>query len=83
MSKNTYYVIEEQEKETGKTIAFVRKIPNCYNLKDIFQPSRGCVILSINACDTKKAAENIATFWNICARENGNYMFQDAPFQQA
>lgn len=82
MNKNTYFIIEEQETATGKTCAWVRKIPNIYNLKDIFQPCKGCEIISINACSTMKKAKEIADFWNCCAREKGRYMFQSAPLSQ-
>ena len=76
MNKNTYFVIEQQEIETGRTIAHAETVSNCYNLLDYFKPFHGCKIISINACDTKKESEKIAEFWNDCARKNNNYMFQ-------
>ena len=30
-----------------------------------------------NVCETKKRAAEIVTFWNDCARANGNYMFSE------
>lgn len=79
MTKNTFFVIVEQDKTTGKTCAYVRTIPNYCNLKDIFDPGIGCSILSINAYSTKKKAKEIANLLNFWAREKNNYMFQNTP----
>lgn len=68
MEKKTYFVIEEKSIKTGNTFARALKIPNCYNLVGYFQPHKDWEIVSINACDTYKKAQEIATFWNDNAK---------------
>ena len=76
MNKNTFFVIEEEEIETGRLISYAMKVHNCNNLLGYFTPRKGMKIISINACDTWKEAQEIAHFWNDCAEKNGNYLFQ-------
>lgn len=71
MNKNTYYVI--QIEKNGLCYAFCEKVPNCYNLKCIFE--RYPDMMSINACDSKKEAERIAEIWNDGFMKNGTYRF--------
>lgn len=73
MEKNTFFVIEQQNILTGKVYAYARKVPNCYNLRGLFVPSKGYEIVSINACDSWKKAQATADNWNECAKNNGNY----------
>ena len=77
MNKNTFFVIEEIEEATGKSFSYAQKVSNSNNLKGFFRPSfHGYNILSINACDTWKEAQDIANAWNECAKEKGKYIFQ-------
>ena len=75
MDKNTFFVVQEKNEATGKTLAYARKVHNCNNLVDFFQPQKGFKLLSINACDTWREAQDVADCWNECARANGNYAF--------
>jgi hypothetical protein len=70
-----YYVIEEKEIETGRTMAYANKVSCLYNLKDYFHPHKGCEILSINVVKTLKKAKEIAECWNESAKEKGNHIF--------
>ena len=70
-----YYVIENEDKKTGRTIATAEKISGCNNLKYAFVPFDGCEIISITATKTLKQAEQIAKFWNNCAKEKDNFIF--------
>lgn len=75
MENNTFFVIEIQDNETGKTAARAEKVNNKYNLVGLFTPARGFSLLSVNACDTWKEAQKIADFWNQCAKEKNNSMY--------
>ena len=75
MENNTFFVIEIQDNNTGKTAARAEKVNNKYNLLDLRLSARGFSLLSVNACDTWKEAQKIADFWNQCAREKNNCMF--------
>lgn len=75
MENNTFFVIEIQDNETGKTAARAEKVNNKYNLVGLFAPVRGFTLLSVNACDTWKEAQKIADFWNQCARQKNNCMY--------
>lgn len=74
MNHNTFYVIDQTNYE-GKSIAYARKIPNCYNLVGIFKPMTGFKIISVNACDTWREAQETARDWNDRHIENGRYAF--------
>ena len=73
--KNSFYVIEEKHTETGKTYAHAVTVNNAYNLLNYFKPCKGFYIISINAADTKKQAEEIADFWNEGAKAHNSYCF--------
>lgn len=75
MDKYTYFVIEEKDAATEKMFAYAERVHNCNNLYKHFKPCKGFEIISINACDTWKEAQRIASFWNECARKKGNYVF--------
>lgn len=75
MEKKTFFVVEQREKSTGKYYAYAEKVSNCNNLMYYFKPFHGYEIVSINACDTWKQAQEIATFWNDGAKKNNNYAF--------
>jgi hypothetical protein len=74
--KNSFYVIEERHTKTGKTYAHAETINNAYNLVYKFKPRPNFEIVSINAADTKKQAEEIADFWNEGAKTRGKYYFK-------
>lgn len=73
MNKNTFFVIEQIEKATGKTLATARKIHNSNNLLFSFPPYRGYEIISINSCDSWKEAQKVADAWNESAKSRGLY----------
>ena len=68
--KNTYIAIEILEE--GKYIAEVLKIRPCDNLLNKLQIDG---LVHANICDTKKAALEVANFWNECNQKNGTYKF--------
>jgi len=74
VNHNTFYVIDQANDE-GKYIAYARKVPNCYNLVGIFKPMTGFKIISVNACDTWREAQETARYWNDRHIENGRYAF--------
>lgn len=76
MNKQTFFVVQQREIETGKLFAYAEKVSNNYNLYGYFKPFNGCEILSVNACDTYKHAKEIAEDWNNVAYDNGKYLFQ-------
>ncbi len=76
MNKYTYFVIQII-RDDGAQIAYVRRVANCNNLLSLFQASDGARILTINVCDGKKAAENIADAWNAASLEKGLYMLSN------
>ena len=73
----TYFVVQEKNKENDKLLAHVRKVANCYNLIDFFQPSSGFSVVSVNAMKTRKEAVKLADFWNTNALKNNNYYLSD------
>lgn len=75
MNKNTFYVIEIIENETGKTAARAETVPNKYNLLGYFNPARGFSVLSVNACSTLKKAQEIAAFWNEEAKAKNRFLY--------
>lgn len=74
MNKNTYFVIEEKHK-SGKVFSHAEKIANAYNLIFAIKPMKDCELISVNACDTWKEAQEVAAFWNEGARNRGQYLF--------
>lgn len=69
--KNFYYAVNTQE--NGKIYAFVVKADINDNLKYLFSGYKN--LTSINACPTKKRAEELCEFWNECYKANGTYLF--------
>jgi hypothetical protein len=69
--KNFYYAVNTED--NGKIYAFVIKASINENLKTLFSGYKN--LISINACETKKRAEELANFWNECYKANGTYMF--------
>ncbi len=47
------------------------------NIKAVLERIGG--LIHANICPTKKQAQNTVIFWNFCYRENGTYLFDDAP----
>ena len=70
MSKNSYLVLVVEE--CGGFCAIVEKWNNCNNLCGLASDSR---VKSINICDSKKDAEQIAENWNKSYKANGAYAF--------
>lgn len=68
--KKHYFVINQSEK--GKNIALVIKATETENLLNTFNIKN---IITANICETKKAAEELASFWNECYKANGTYLF--------
>lgn len=69
--KYFYYAVNTED--NGKIYAFVIKASINENLKTLFSGYKN--LISINACPTKKRAEELANFWNDCYKTNGTYMF--------
>lgn len=76
VNKYTYYVVQII-RDDGAEIAYVRRVHHSNNLLSLFQAGDGARILTINACDGKKAAENIADAWNAASLEKGLYMLSN------
>lgn len=72
MEKSTYYVFSCRT-EDGKLYAYADTIQNSENLVSIFARIPG--LLTANACDTRRKADEIALCWNRSYRDNGNYAF--------
>lgn len=68
--KNFYFVVII--KENGKYLNYVEKATDSDNLLSKFK-IKNCV--GVNIFPTKKKAEEIADFWNDCAKKNGNFMY--------
>lgn len=75
MEKNTFYVFEYKNLATGKCYAIPEKICNCNNLVSYFKAPKGYDLLSVNACDTWKEAQNIASYWNEGYQGRGIYEY--------
>ena len=74
MNKCTYFVIEEKHTSTTKLLYHARaeKIHNTNNLLYAIHPhSPNMELVSVNACDTWKEAQDIAAYWNECFSNNG------------
>ena len=67
--KKHYFVINQSEK--GKNIAVVIKATESENLLSVLNIKN---IITANICETKKAAEELAAFWNECYKANGTYL---------
>ena len=71
----TWYAITV--KENGLYYSYAAKIANCNNLVSFFASIKN--LYSVNACETKKEASLLVTFWNDTYKANKTYMFQDGP----
>lgn len=75
MNKYTWYVIQQKD-SNEKMCAFAKRIHNSNNLLGFFGIDAYLEnIYSVNACDSKKEAQQVARAWNDAARRNGCYMY--------
>lgn len=83
--KNYYYAINcdytgNPDICSGKVMngqrlfADVLKVSEHENLLSVLSGIGGLV--SVNPCETKKAAQELADFWNDCYKKNGTYAFR-------
>lgn len=78
MNSFTWYVIDCRNKTNNKCFAYTERIHHSNNLIGYFErnkPGSSYEVLSVNACDTKKQAEQIATCWNEGYKSRGLYCF--------
>lgn len=75
--KNFYYTIGRKVEEYGKEkqVYFVLKCSDSENLFSKLKRYHDLIICQ--PTDTKKQACKLADFWNECAKENGNYLYQE------
>ena len=69
MDKNTHYVITVET--DGKYYASAITINNCNNLVGILQKN----VKSMNACDSLKAAKEVAEEWNKGYKRDGIFLY--------
>ena len=69
--KNFYLAV--QEEHTGKYFAFVIRYYNCNNLLATLEQYPN--LKTVNICESKKQAEELATRWNEGYKANGTYLF--------
>lgn len=67
MKKYTWYVFTVKDDE-GKLYSWAERIPHCYDLLH-YATREG--IYTMNACDSKRQAEEIAKDWNETYIKNG------------
>lgn len=72
MNKKTFFVISVKT-EDGRRYAYADAIQNCNDLFWIFKNIKG--LETVNACDTRRDADEIARYWNECYKNNGTYAF--------
>lgn len=70
MDKKTYYVITVEE--DGKYFSYAETIHNSNNLVGKFPKNA----ITINACDTRKKADEIARSWNEIWREKDQFSYE-------
>lgn len=73
MLNNYHYFIVNREPENGKYFAEVLRVRDNVDLLGIFAGYKD--LKTVNACTTKKAAEELRDFWNECFKNNGTYAF--------
>lgn len=56
--------------------AYVTSVSESDDLKSHLQTIGG--LLHANICQTKRAAQELADFWNDCYKRNGTYFFGEA-----
>ena len=74
MNKYTFYVIEEKMQNPNRLLYHARaeRIHNSNNLLCALKPQTSNMeVISVNACDTWKEAQDIAEYWNKCFVDNG------------
>lgn len=62
----------EEAKEAGR-VAWVLSFSENDNMKAVIE--RYADLEYLNICPTKKAAEELAAFWNECYKKNGTYAY--------
>lgn len=72
MNKKSYYVFVIKTDE-GKRYAYAETIQNCNNIFWMFQNTKS--LESVNACDTRRDADEIARYWNETYKNNGTFAF--------
>lgn len=72
-----YFYFAVTVEKNGKYCAYVIKATESDNLLSKFE-IKG--IKSANIYPTKKRAEEVATYWNKCFKENGTYLFDNPAF---
>ena len=73
--KNFYFAVTV--KENNKYYAYVIKANTSSNLKSTFNNPK---FDNIAIFQTKKKAEETATYWNVCFKANGTYYFDEPLF---
>lgn len=71
MKDKVYLVVTVTE--DSKHISYVLDIPGSNNLVSVLSGIRG--LTSANVCKSRKAAVEIAEYWNESYKANGTYMF--------
>ena len=72
MNKKTFYVMVIKN-EYGKRYAYADAIQNSNDLLSMFQSIKN--LETVNACDTRHDADEIAHYWNETYKVNGTYAF--------
>ena len=62
--------------ENEKYYYYATRIRNSQSILHAFPDNA----IHVNACRTKKEAQEIVTYWNECAKRNGNYAFAEPLF---
>lgn len=75
--KNFWTVIQ-LENEKGERYSHAWKFSSHDNVMAFIEKEKG--IDTINICETKKQAEELANLYNERAKANGNSIFTNAPF---
>lgn len=71
LDRYVWYVI--QREENGKFCVYAERIRMNNNLAAFVKDTKG--IVTMNACESKKVAEEIADDWNARFKEKGNYLY--------
>jgi hypothetical protein len=74
--KNYYFAVTVTENK--KHYSYVVKTTESANLCAVFERIKG--LQSANICPTKKAACELAAYWNECYKNNGTYLFDSPSF---
>lgn len=75
LNKYTWYAIQSKDKD-GKMCAWAHRVRNNNNLISYHW---GEDVISVNACDSKRDAIELAKHWNDLSRREGKYMFDNEP----